>query len=234
MKRVLVLLLCLLMSAAMLAAMAEGDPFEQLPEGNHAAAEGSANAIEIVIDGNATPLSFDASTEFSSIMDGTVQASFYAYSANSEYLYELYMIFPVTVQSGSTLTPEYALQHDPDCSVVLILSSKEKEQYFFAGQSDGKIYPDNSTYTMTFDTVSATESSRTYAGTLSASLAAMDPDTGTPLVPFEIQNAPFRFTIPVSQTPEENPFGDVPEDLPDAFDPRPMETPTAAPDTYRV
>ena len=242
MRKTLLCMLCLLLSMAMLlpAVTAEesfpDDPFDHQDGGGVDALDGSRESIEIVINGTNTPLAFDGSTQFSSIMDGTVQASFYAYSNNSDYLYELYMIFPDTVQSGSVITPDYALQNHPDCSVVLILSNKDNEQYFYAGQVDGRVYPTDASYSMRFDTVTSTDSTRTYTGKLSAALAPMDPDSGDPIVSFKIENAPFSFTISLEQDTEDgNPFQEFPDDeLPGPLDPGAFVQPTPTQKAYKV
>ena len=207
-----------------------------------AAATGAGSAggsIEIVINGRRTPLAFDGSEEYSTIADGTVQASFYAYSDNSTYLYELYMIFPDSVQSGSTITPDFALQNDPDCSVVLIISTNEDEQYYFAGQVDGAVYPNDSSYSISFDTVSADGDTRTYTGRLSASLVEMEMHPGAPLASFSIEDAPFSFSMSAAAVPgrdNPDPFGDFTPGFPDDpfAHPQPTPKPSAAKDSWRI
>ena len=238
MKRFLILLLCLVIAAACPVCRAEDDAFSFFGPSDDSrfnTVDGSREAIEITIDGRSTQLAFDGSQEYSSIIDGTVQASFFAYSDNSEYVFELYMVFPDTVRSGSVLTPEQSLKDDPDCSVVLILNAMDKEQYFFAGQSEGRIYPDGSTYSMNFESVTSSELSRTYTGTLTATLAAMDQDTGDPLVPFAIQDAPFTFTISLEENDEDgNPFEEFPHDEHGYNGPTVPMAPTATPRAYKV
>ena len=220
MNKLLALLMCLLLCTS-IAAFAEDDPFgDDAPEFDFRdvmPTAASGESIEIEINGRNTSLSFDSSEKFSVISGGTVQASFYAYSDNSELLYELYMIFPETVETGSTVTPEYAIQHDPDCSVVMIISSNDVEQYYFAGQVDGAIYPSNSAYSITFDSVSLSNGQRTYTGRLSASLIDMDDTSNTPLVNFRIDNAPFSFTMPVGSAAAEPDFPEIPGDDADPF-----------------
>ena len=209
--RKLAVLLSLLMLCALPLAAAEGDPFEfpneaaqpdpfaDVPEG-----------ISLDIGGASVPLMFDSSAEYSSVDNGTVQASFYAYSDENDFLYELYMIFPDTVESGTTVTPDYAMQHDPDCSVVLIVSSGATEQYFFAGQIDGAAFPNESGYSIRFDSVENTGSACVYSGSLTASLVEMELDSSA-AEHFSIENAPFSFTMPLNSIAPDAPDTNLPE-----------------------
>jgi hypothetical protein len=63
----------------------------------------------------------------------------------------------------------------------------------------------------------------------------MDPNSGTPLVSFKIENAPFSFTMKREQDENENPFGDFPDEPAETFDPGTFESlPTSTPEAYRV
>lgn len=205
MKRTIAVLLLLAILCCSTAATADPEVWE---------------AIEIDIDGRSLSLGFDASEEYSSVANGTVQASFYTYADNSEYLYELYMTFPVSVQAGSTITPEYAIEYAPDASVVLIVSTPEDERYYFAGQVDGAVYPDESDYTIAFDSVSVSGDTRVYTGRLSAALVAMD----LPLGLLTIEDAPFSFTMSVSESDADDPG--FPFGTPNPFDDSAAPSPT--------
>lgn len=166
------------------------------------------NGIEILIDDQYVTLNFDPSEEFSSITDGMVQASFYAYGADSEYLYEMYLVFPQNITSNTTVTPEYAIQNNaPDCSVVMLVSTADQEQYFFSSQMSGSAFPENTGYAITFTNVSVEADRQTCVGSLTASMAEIDLLTGAVTDTFSIVDAPFNFTIPLSdsenyQTPQ--------------------------------
>ena len=238
MKKLIALLLFALLMAGILAATAEENLFDVPDNAESGTADFSAGSIQIEINGQPTVLGFDNSLEYSSVQDGTVQASFYAYSEDREYLYELYMIFPESVQTGSTITPEYAAKNAPDCSVVLIISNKEVEQYYFAGQIDGKAYPDGSAYTMYFDSVSASDSGRTYSGRLSAAPLGLSDDSDTLMKSFRIDEAPFTFSMSIAENSDgsegNNPFQEAPEMPENPFgDSIPTQT-TAAPEMYRT
>ena len=222
MKRIIVLMLFALTLTLLSAALA--DPFDPPSDDSFSAAIEGLESIEIQINGSPVTLTFDSSEEYSSVLNGLVQASFYAYSSDSEYLYELFLNFPDTVESGSSVTPEYALQNAPLSSVVLVISDRETEQYYYAGQSDGAIYPAGSSYAIDFDSVSDSGADRTYSGRLSASLVGMNADSSTPLASFSIENAPFSFTMPMenaSSSSDYNPFDEMPQN--------PGETPEPSP-----
>lgn len=201
MKKIIAIFCCLLLAVSFSGAYASAIPFDN-PEGRNEAFppdNAPGNGINIVIDGKATKLDFDPSEEFSSIANGMVQASFYAYGPNSEYLYEMFLVFPENIASGASITNEYAIQNNlPDCSVVLMISTNTLEQYFFSGQMQGAAYPANTSYTMTFTSVSRDVNGWTYTGSLTASLAEIDLLTGQVVDTIQLPDAPFSFTMPVS------------------------------------
>ena len=227
MRKIIALLLCGLLLAQWPAAVAE--PFDLPMDDAFTAVTNGADSIEIEIDGSPLSLTFDSSEEYSSVLNGIVQASFYAYSGDSEYLYELFLTFPEDVEAGSSITPEYALQNAPLTSVVMIISSRESEQYYYAGQSDGAIYPEGCSYSIDFDSVSETGTDRTYSGKLSATLVTMNADSAAPTTTFQIESAPFSFAMPmenISNGNDYNPFDDLP--------PRPLEpSATTAPEKQK-
>ena len=217
MKRIFALLLCLCL-LAMGAALSENGTVE--------------DGIQLTLDGRAVHLSFDKSDAYSSVMNGNVQASFFAYANGEENLYELYMIFPQSVRSGDDVTTESALQGSLESSVVLIITDNQNETYYFAGQTETGAYPDGSSYSIRFDTVADTGEGTRYAGMLTATLVGMDMGTGTILGTLQITDAPFSFTMPAVNR---RAIGDAPEATPDQsgnpFDSLPEATPAPLPET---
>ena len=241
-KLAALLLACLM--ALVPCAWGEEDPFDLPPSGSsYQSAE--AGSIRIEINGQPMTLAFDGSEEYSTLMTDTVQASFYAYSDDSEMLYELYIIFPRNVRPGDMITPDYALEHSlPDCSVVFIVSNRDSEQYFFAGQIDGQAYPNASGYSIRIDSAETVGSASSYSGSITASLGFLDRTNESPLASFSISDAPFSFTIsdtnedpgdgsnPFSDDPQPSiaPFGGEPDVPVEPFD----SFATPAPETFRV
>lgn len=219
MNRILKLLLCaaLLTSALAFAAMGEGTAQE---------------GIELNLDGRSIRLGFDSSREYSAIDNGKVQASFYAYADNGDNLYELFMIFPEDVKAGDVVTPESAAKSEPDCSVVMIITSSQDEYYYFAGQLDGVAYPDASSYAMTFDAVSDASDARSYSGRLTANLSGMEVSSGNSRPSIRIEDAPFSFTMPLGNRVSD-PVDTLPPQYDNPFEDLPQSTP-APQESYRI
>ncbi len=224
MKRMLAMLLCLCL-LALGAALSEG-----------AAGDG----IVLTLDGQPMHLSFDRSDAYSSVMNGNVQASFFAYANGDQTIYELYMVFPENVRGGDEVTPAYAMQGAMESSVVLIITDNQDETYYFAGQIDTGAYPEGSDYNIHFDTVADTAGGTRYEGRLSATMVGMEMSSGALLGSLQISDAPFSFTMPaenrrtVTDAPEA-----TPDQSPNPFDPAPELTPAPLPEatpqqTYRV
>lgn len=197
MKRALIALTMLMAALLALSALAEGmpgfefiDPFEDR-DGAEPQAEAGNNGIQLDIGGKRLTLDFDPSPEYSSIQNGLVQASFYAYGDDSATLYELYLVFPETVQSGMVISPDYAALTGEECSVALILSENDEETYYYSGLMDGVVYPGGSDFDITFDAISENR----YSGTLTATLIALDLASGTVKDTLNITSAPFSFTL---------------------------------------
>ena len=231
MRKILALCLCAWLSLCALSGACESNPYDA----------SVSDSIRLELHGQTLDLAFDGSEEYSSIMDGSVQASFYVYTDNSANLYELYLVFPDSVQSGSVITPDYALQNAPDCSVVLITTIGQTETYYFAGQVDGAAYPDRSGYTMRFDAVTEDGGNRTFRGTLSATLVGVDIDSGDATSSLDIVDAPFSFTMPAANRKSlgDDPFAANPTTAPNpvepGFTPDPMPAPVPTPaQTWRI
>lgn len=198
----------------------------------------ASDSIDIEINGRQLSLMFDRSEQFSNITDGNVQASFYTYLDDSNDLYELYLIFPQDVESGTTLDPEYAFKNAPETSVVMIVTSNASVDYYFAGQAEDS---DGADYTMNFESVTDSEAGRTYSGTLSASMIGMSGDTEMEITPLTIQNAHFSFTMPLNGdgSADESPYEIIPpeDELPYeeyTDDYLPFVSPEPTREVYRV
>ena len=202
MKKIVAVILCALLAALGPASLAEnpfGDLFENLPgeaEGETPPRGGEGGEdITLEIDGQSVRLAYDASPQYSSIQGGTVQASYYAYGADGKTLYELYITFPETARAGMIITPEYALMTHEESSVVLIASLDGVERYYFSSLMDGSVYPEGSGFSIGIDSVDEENGMIRYAGTLSASLIALDMASGGVAGTLDIPSTPFRFTI---------------------------------------
>ena len=155
----------------------------------------SADGIPLEINGESVQLAYDASPQYSSIQGGLVQASYYAYGADGKTLYELYITFPETARAGMVITPEYAAMTNEESSVVLIVSKDSLETYYFSSLLDGSVYPKGSGFTIAIDSVGDEDGMVSYAGTLSASLIALDMVSGEVAATLDIPSTPFSFTV---------------------------------------
>ena len=211
MKRLLVMLLCVCV-LALGAAHSEGATVSE--------------GVRLTLDGQALNLSFDRSDNYSSVMNGNVQASFYTFTNGEENLYELYMVFPESVRTGDQVTPEYAIRNAVDSSVTLIITDNQHEAYYFASQVDDHAFPEGSTYDIRFDAVTAGGDGTRYEGRLSATFVRFEMSSGEALGSVQITDATFSFTMPDAnrRSAAENPF-DQPSQNPD-------DTPAPAPRSY--
>ena len=224
MKKAVAILLCALLATLCAFSLAEspfsglfdvlpGEPGIETPPRDNPE---SADAIVLEINGESVRLAYDPSPQYSSIQGGIVQASYYAYGPDGKALYELYITFPETARAGMIITPEYALMTSEQSSVVLIEPRDGVEKYFFSSLLDGRVYPDGSGFTIGIDSVTESNGSVSYTGTLSASLIALDMASGEVAERLEIPATPFAFTVsgqlsaPLPDTPQPT---QAPEDL---------------------
>ena len=196
MKRIIALLICALL--ALLPALAEElpeNPFGAFPYDSYEGSEprentGSDQSITLEVRGESVRLAFDPSPQYSSIRDGMVLASYYAYSDTST-LYELYLSFPETARPGMVITPQYEALTNGDASVTLIVSDPSQEQYYFASLANGTVYPTGSDFTISIDSING----GTYAGAFSATLIALDMASGDVADTLIIPETSFQFTL---------------------------------------
>ena len=212
-------------------ALATEIPDFDIPGNNRQDSSTSASVSESVyvnLPGLSILLDFDPTPEFSYTNNGVIQASFYAYGPDGDHLYEMYMIFPETVSSGSVFTPESALQAGLlECSVVMLISTQTTEDLYVAGQYANEHYPAGTNYTIRFDSVADTAGGKLFSGTLSATMQGEDINNAPISEMLTITDAPFSFTMP-SNTPSGN-YSQTP--VPGAT---PAPTPTVRPDMFRI
>ena len=222
MKKTIALLISLLLALPVVGVLAESgelppytNPFPNPDDDILFPREDVSEAIQLVVNGETITLNYDPSPEYSSVEDGVVQASFYAYGSDTDVLYELYLTFPQNVQPGTTVTPDYAAMIKAEPSVVLIVSSSNEEIYYFSSLMDGMVYPTNSDFAMRFDAIDATDDGTRYSGALTAHLVALDLTSGSVQAELSIADAPFSFTL---GSTDENRHADplptaIPEDM---------------------
>lgn len=146
-------------------------------------------------------LTFDPGAEYSYVRDGYIQGCFFAFDAAEEYYLEMYLLLPEKLESGEVLTPESSFAKGAaSCSVTLFeVDENNNEQAWFAGQMLGKVYPENSSFTITIDQAEYTEEKVAVRGSIKATLCELEnslPGTET----MEMQTR-FSFVLPLKNVP---------------------------------
>ena len=145
----------------------EASPTPEIPS--------DAGGMDFTYNGQTLRLDFDPDPEYSICRDGYIQASFYVEEADGM-LYELYVTFPQSVQSGGTLTPESCVQSGDIASGLMLFVSDEagNDVCSAATQYLTGPYPEGSSYSIRFDKVTSEGTVYTFEGTMTGKLAEVD------------------------------------------------------------
>lgn len=139
-------------------------------------------------------LNYDPDPNFSNLMGGVIQASFYTESEDGG-LYEAYILFPETVKSGDVVTTQSSIEAGlTDPGVIVYITDDTLNLYASAAQFSTGPYPTDSQYSIRFDSVVPGGNSCTYTGSLEATLIAQDENYQS-LYPVENVTATFSFTF---------------------------------------
>ena len=217
MKKILAALLCALLCLVPAVQAEFTNPFSLFPTPSPEPGESGDDALpsfetpvpsvpkggsmRLSVLGQTLTLDFDDDPMYSMLDGGYIQASFYAYDA-SDTLYEIYLLFPDDVASGSVVTPSVSAAAGMlDSGVILYVTSDSSELYAIASQDELGVYPDETSYTITLDEVTRIGSACTFSGSVEATLMALD-DFYNSLYPVENLTASFQFTMELSSAPE--------------------------------
>lgn len=133
-------------------------------------APSAGGTLMLSIGGEEIALAFDPDPEYSYLEDGLVQASFYAYGERDE-LYELYLIFPESVEAGALL-PGAA---GGEAALVLCETEIDGSGFFaVAAWADGAAEPEGSALSIRFDEADSDGSTRAFSGAFEATLVGLD------------------------------------------------------------
>lgn len=154
-----------------------------------------SGTLEATINGEQLVLNYDPSPAFSNVSNGMAQVAFYTYGDATGNLYELIMVFPVSVSTGDTITPQYAMEHAQEISVMLLISGTDADRYYIASQLNGDAFPSTSSYSFYFDKVIPGETSTQYEGSLSAKMVSYNISSGEIGDSVEIEGANFSLTL---------------------------------------
>ena len=192
----------------------------------------SNGAFMLTVQGETVVLDYDPDPEYSNIVNGSIQASFYSETEDGT-MYELYMLFPDTVKSGDVVTTQSSIQagqNDP--GVMIFITDDTREIYAAAFQFSSGAYPTGSSYEIRFDSVTPAGDVCAYKGSLTSTLVVLD-KMYTPLEPLEISGS-FDFSFDMNSTyapqmPAPSDAAPAPEATPAPFAPVQPEA-TPAPD----
>ncbi len=227
MKRKLTALLCVMLLGC--SAMAEASAPTPTPAPDISEAIQSSGSMSVTLNGETMTMEFDPNPLYSICRDGYVQASFFAYGAN-DLLYELYLTFPQDVQSGQTISPESSLmQVDILSGLYLYTSTSSSEICSAATQYLTGAYPEGSSYSISFSSVSSEGTVSFFEGTIDAKLIQMDQNYN-PTSTIDEFSASFSFSMdlgtadaqPEPRQPEASEEPAAPEDAPQDEFPYPL------------
>lgn len=201
---------------------------EAAPESQPAA----GGSMDFTINGKTIKLDFDPDPEYSICKDGYVQASFYVEDTDG-LLYELYVTFPQTVQSGDAVTPENCmLSGDIGSGLMLFVSDDAGMDVCSAAtQYMTGPYPEGSSYAISFTSVTSSGTLYTFEGTMNASLVEVDERFYATSTINEC-SALFSFTMNLgsaSAAPDEGRFAPEASKAPSAEVPELPELPDSTP-----
>lgn len=199
MKRLLAVLACLLIGLVS-GAQTESLPPLPTPMPNVPSESEADGAVELTLDGATLSLLFDGNPLYSMRQDGYVQASFYGQSQDQ--FYELYLLFPDSVQSGDEVSSQSAAANrDSESGILLYITGANGMAISIATQSAEGAYPAGSSYRLSFDSVIQNGGALTVSGTLEAVIA--DVDAGfNPLSNLRTLTASFSFTLNSGESDE--------------------------------
>ena len=154
----------------------------------------SEGSMSITLLDRTLTLDYDPDPDFSNLMGGVIQASFYTESEDGG-LYEAYILFPETVKSGDVITTQSSIEAGlAEPGVIVYMTDDTLNLYASACQFSTGAYPAGSQYSIRFDSVVPEGAACSYTGSLEATLIAQDEDYQD-LYPVENVSATFSFTF---------------------------------------
>ena len=154
-----------------------------------------------IFGGERISLSFDPADDYSNLLDGVIQACFFAYDASETNFLELYLLIPEDVTPGDVLRNG----DGRDCSIYLYETSIDSEALYFAGDLNGVSTVNVSDFELTIESAQVGATAIRMAGRLTARLCRFDREQPQ-MEQLEISDARFSFTLPLF----ENPFAPTP------------------------
>lgn len=249
MKKLLSALLCALLIGS--CAIAESSAFptpapeisaepDATPDAASESQLSAGGSMDFTINGKTLKMDFDPDPEYSICRDGYVQASFYAKDTDG-LLYELYVTFPQSVQSGDTVTPDECRKNGDIGSGLMLFVSDDADMDVCSAATQYLTgpYPEGSSYAISFTSVIADGSLYTFKGAMNGSLVEVDDRFyATSTVNECSANFSFTMDLGAAKVPEKDrtapDAGDVPTPaIPELPDSTPESEATPAPEKKR-
>lgn len=138
-------------------------------------------------------LSFDPAAEYSNVLDGLIQACFFAYDATEQTYIEMYLMIPQDVVSGDILRSD----DGGDSAIYLYETAIGSENFYYAGDPGAKRAEDAGSFEMTIESVESSAAAITMRGKLTAQLCRYDSDALSQEF-LNLREAHFSFTLPLT------------------------------------
>lgn len=177
------------------------------------------NQLALTIGEQTLLLNFDSDQKYTFRQNGYVQASFYGTDENG-LLYELYLIFPENVSSGSLIRPQTDSSSEAQrASIYLYISSGNERLECIAAPDETGTMPADADYAIHFEDVTHASGSSSFAGNFTSNLIVYD-ENQSPVSVIRDVSGSFRFTMDMTTAPEATPEApEIPTPQPFVFGP---------------
>ncbi|MBQ8089082.1 MAG: hypothetical protein IJ234_11800 [Clostridia bacterium] len=137
----------------------------------------SNDGMTLRLNGEDFSLEYDPSPEFTNAENGYLQVSFYGERGAD--VYELYLIFPLTVEAGDDISTERQRSvGDDESGIMLFITRNGQEINAMATQYADGAFPPASTYSIQFAQITQTGNETFFSGTVQATLINVDETFG--------------------------------------------------------
>lgn len=194
MKKILSVLLALFIFCAMPALALEGNAYPAYDEANF-----SENHLGGSFSGEDILLEFDPSADYSQLLEGSMEACFFAFTEAEDHYIELYLELPTDLSSGDHLSSGDMLSRlDSFVSLSFYEVSSDSESFYYAGSLAGILYPDGCSFDIVIDEAITSGSTFEVSGSLSALLYRFDENMSPTNDTLALSNVRFHFEFPLN------------------------------------
>lgn len=211
MKKILSVLLALLFICAMPALALESSGYPVYDEANF-----HENHLGGSFSGEDILLEFDSSSEYSQLLETSMEACFFAFNEGEDHYIELYLELPTDIASGDHFSSGDVLSaSDSFVSLSFYEIGSDTESFYYAGSIVGVVYPDGCSFDITIDEAKTSGSAIEVSGSLSALLYRFSENMSPTNDTLALNDVRFHFEFPLSSDSnakkEEVPSGIAPK-----------------------